>query len=262
VLAGLAAASVQGRLGLGARPGARPGRLGVTAEGGAWPPPGPYQADAGGYSLHAGLLIPAGQRDRLEQVGRYLLRPPVAGERLHLTGEGQVCLRLRHPWRDGTTAFVFDPVAFLGRLAVLVPRPRVNLVLYYGVLGARAAWRRAIVAGTGREAADADGRAGPEPDTTADADPGVGGGADRGLRWAALMARTFGLDVLACPRCGGRLRLVALIDQAAVIGRILRHLGMPVEIPPPRPARAPPLLPDRPADADWGGDPSVFAPCS
>jgi hypothetical protein len=55
------------------------------------------------------------------------------------------------------------------------------------------------------------------------------------------MARTFGLDVLACPRCGGRLRLIALIDEAAVIERILTHLGVPPEIPAPRPARAPPL---------------------
>lgn len=140
-----------GRLGIGTRPGARPGRLGVTAEGGAWPPQRTYQADARGYSVHARLVIPAGQCDRLEHVCRYLLRPPVAGERLQVTGDGQVCLSLPHPWRDGTTAFVFDPVAFLGRLAVLVPRPRVNLVLYYGVLGARAAWRRDVVAGARRE---------------------------------------------------------------------------------------------------------------
>jgi len=43
------------------------------------------------------------------------------------------------------------------------------------------------------------------------------------------MRRTFGLDVLACPRCGGRLRLIALIDEASVIQPILRHLGLPTE---------------------------------
>ena len=59
-------------------------------------------------------------------------------------------------------------------------------------------------------------------------------------QWAELMRRTCGLDVLACPRCGGRLRLVALIDQASVVQRILRHLGLPTEVPEPRPARAPP----------------------
>ena len=69
----------------------------------------------------------------------------------------------------------------------------------------------------------------------------------RGACWAALMQRTFGFDVLACPRCGGRLRLIALIDQAPVIERILRHLGVPTEVPAVRPARA-------------GSSPSVRAP--
>jgi hypothetical protein len=59
-----------------------------------------------------------------------------------------------------------------------------------------------------------------------------------------------------------RLRLIALIEEAAVIGRVLRHLGVPTEIPTPRPARAPPL----PVEfALWMGeddDPSVFPPCS
>ena len=40
-------------------------------------------------------------------------------------------------------------------------------------------------------------------------------------QWAELMRRTFGFDVLACPRCGGRLRLVALIEHASVVQRIL-----------------------------------------
>ena len=62
-------------------------------------------------------------------------RPPVTETRLHLTSEGQVRLELRQPWRDGTTDVVFDPVEFLERLAVLVPRPRINLILYHGVLG-------------------------------------------------------------------------------------------------------------------------------
>lgn len=54
------------------------------------------------------------------------------------------------------------------------------------------------------------------------------------------MRRTFEIDVLACPRCSGRLRLVALIEDASAIERILRHLGLPTDVPEPRPARAPP----------------------
>ena len=64
------------------------------------------------------------------------------------------------------------------------------------------------------------------------------------------------------PRCGGRLRLIALIEDAAVIDRILRHLGVPTEIPAPRPARAPPIRAGVPDQAGWDDDTSVFTPCS
>ena len=42
---------------------------------------------------------------------------------------------------DGTTRLVFDPIELLERLAALTPRSRINLLLYYGVLGARSGWR-------------------------------------------------------------------------------------------------------------------------
>jgi len=59
--------------------------------------------------------------------------------------------------------------------------------------------------------------------------------------WAELMRRNLGLDVLACPRCGGTLRLIALIEDPAVIQRVLEHVGAPIEVPEARPARAPPV---------------------
>jgi len=68
-----------------------------------------------------------------------------------------------------------------------------------------------------------------------------------------------GLDVLACPRCGGRLRLIAVIEQASVIERILRHLRLPTEVPTPRPARAPPLF--APCDSEEHCGMSDFVPC-
>jgi hypothetical protein len=80
-----------------------------------------------------------------------------------------------------------------------------------------------------------------EPSVEGDEDASRAGPSRAGAyQWAELMRRTFGLDVLACPRCGGRLRLVALIEQASVVQRILRHLRLPTEVPEPRPARAPP----------------------
>ena len=179
-----------------------------------------------------GVRVPAGHRDRLEAVCRYALRPPLAEERLTRTTTGDVAVELRRPWADGTTHLVFAPTAFLARLAVLVPRPRVNLLLYQGVLAPRAAWRSEVVPRSGDAV--------PLHGVPASAMAAVG----RGWRWADLMRRVFAIDVLTCPRCGGRLRFVATLEASETTRRILRHLHLPIEVPAPAPPRAPPSADD------------------
>ncbi len=65
-------------------------------------------------------------------------------------------------------------------------------------------------------------------------------GTPRYWAWADLMRRAFELDVLACPRCGGHMRLIATIEDPRVIRRILAHLGLPTQGSDPRPSRPPP----------------------
>src|SRR5262249_59749811 len=61
----------------------------------------------------------------------------------------------------------------------------------------------------------------------------------RHFPWAELLRRTFEIDILACPDCGGRLRLVATIEDHAVIEKILRtSVCRSIRRPPRR--RAPP----------------------
>ena len=234
VLAGIAAASVANRAALGARAGWR-----VTRDGGGLVEAvvsglGPRHARVDAFDLHADVAVSGRARRTLERVCRYTLRPPIAQGRIHLTEDGQVALQLRHPWRDGTTRLVFEPVELLERLAALTPRPRVNLVLYHGVLAPRAAWRARVVRYGGHAAqtsTNADVTHG--DDVEALPDPVRPDG-----RWADWMRRSFGFDVLACSRCGGRLRLVATIEDPVVVGKILRHLGLPAVLPVPRPPPA------------------------
>ena len=54
------------------------------------------------------------------------------------------------------------------------------------------------------------------------------------------MQRAFEADVLACPRCPGRMVLLATIEDPAVIRRILTHLGLPLDGDAPEPAHPPP----------------------
>ena len=50
-----------------------------------------------------------------------------------MDGDGLVVHALEHPFRDGTTQILFEPMDFIARLAALVPRPRTHLVRYHGL---------------------------------------------------------------------------------------------------------------------------------
>jgi hypothetical protein len=89
-LAGLAAATVQGLLALGPQAGARVARFGSPPEAVVPTPLGPCHAQAAGFDLHAGVVIRAGERARLERVCRYALRPPPAQARLRVDAAGHV----------------------------------------------------------------------------------------------------------------------------------------------------------------------------
>jgi len=65
-----------------------------------------------------------------------------------------------------------------------------------------------------------------------------------------LIKRVYEIDPLACPRCGGQMKVIAFIEppQGAVVEKILRHCGLWHPSTP----RAPPV------GDDWGHDPDDF----
>jgi len=68
----------------------------------------------------------------------------------------------------------------------------------------------------------------------------------RRLAWADLVRRIFAQDVLRCPDCGGRMRILAAIHPPEATEAILACLGLPVRAPPIRPAR-----PEEEAPGQW-----------
>jgi len=109
---GIVGASVQGRVVLGPRAGARVRRLGDARDTAAVTSRGPRQAHLEGFDLHANVWVSTNDRAGLERLARYVLRPPFAQERLRLRGDGRVALELRTAWHDGTRELVFEPLEF------------------------------------------------------------------------------------------------------------------------------------------------------
>ncbi len=67
-------------------------------------------------------------------------------------------------------------------------------------------------------------------------------GAPARMGWARLLKRVFEFDLEHCPQCGGEFRIIAAIEEPAVIVRILTHLGLPARAPPRSPAPPLPLF--------------------
>jgi uncharacterized protein YbaR (Trm112 family) len=59
------------------------------------------------------------------------------------------------------------------------------------------------------------------------------------------LARTFAVDVLACPKCHGRMRLLAMVEEPADVARFLTAMGEPTEVPRRSPPRGPPYWKSR-----------------
>jgi hypothetical protein len=254
VLATCRAASARGLSVLAGRSGRGVRRVRLPDPDGPATAPRPYTtgvaATAGGVNVHVGPSVPPWDRSRLERLCRYALRPPLARGRLRATDDGLLSYELAHPWRDGTRAILLEPLELLERLVALVPAPGRNLLRYHGTLAPNARWRKLIVppAPVAAEggAVTREGAAGGCEGRHASGGDGAGrDGPARGaprsdwIPWAELMRRVWAEDVLACPRCGGRMRVIAAVTSREAIRRILEHLGLPPRAPPLSPARLP-----------------------
>ncbi|MDH5540224.1 MAG: transposase [Rhizobacter sp.] len=190
-------------------------------------------ADLDGFSLHAAVRVEAHDRKRLEQLCRYITRPALSDERVQLNAAGQVELKLKTPWRDGTTHLVMSPLEFMQRLAALVPRPRLHLIRFHGVLAPNAKLRALAVP----QGPPAQGQAATEAAAVAECaveneDEPVQARPHR-ISWARLLKRVFDIDMQNCPNCGaGELKIIAAILERPVIDKILTHLGLDPQPPP------------------------------
>ena len=218
--------------------------------------PKPLCARVDGFSLHAARDVPPWDRGALEALCRYGLRAPVSLDRISIDPDGKVRCRLLRPWPSptGRTAIVLDPVAFLRRLAALIPPPYQNQVRYHGVFANRHSLRPRLPPPPPRRTAGLATHPPATPAPVSDATAATARPARRHLGWAALLRRVLDVDALACPRCASPMVVLAFLTDPAVVRKILTHLNLPAD---PL-ARAPARLPVEPSDLF--ADPAADAP--
>jgi hypothetical protein len=161
---------------------------------------------------------------------------------------------LRRPWPDasGATHLILDPLDFLRRLAALVSFPYSHQVRYHGVFANRSRFRKLLPPPPPSRYAeeispDVTAVAAVPADVTADgggstpaAAAGMTGASGKRSRprssWAQLLRRVLSVDALSCPRCSTRemrvpMAVLAFLTDPEVVGKILRHLGLPTAAP-------------------------------
>jgi hypothetical protein len=229
----LANASAQGLVATGPRRGWRVLRLGCAGDAAQAQIPSKRCAEVAGFNVHANTGARAHDRKRLEVLVKYLARPPIAHDRLSKLPDGRLALQFKQPWKDGTTHVVFTAQELIEKLIPLIPRPRSHVIRYHGILGPAAKDRHKIVSGSGpvqygREIGQ------PKPHQI-DASPRL-----NHLPWAVLLKRVFLVDVLECPKCKGRMEILAVVTKPASVRRYLEGMDLPSEAPCAHVARPPP----------------------
>ena len=189
----------------------------------------PLCASLDGFTLHAATRAGALDTAGREALLRYVLRPPVAQERIEPQKDGLVAITLDRAYADGTVAVVMAPLSLLCRLTMSVPPPRYHIVKYAGVLASASRLRSRIAPVPAVMAAQSDDGEALVPERRGTYRP-----------WAELLKRTFDFDVLQCPSCGGRMKFLALVTDSSSVARYLRAFGEPTDAPSRSPSRGPP----------------------
>jgi hypothetical protein len=130
---------------------------------------------------------------------------------------------------------IFSPTDFLAAITQHIPDKGVQMVRYYG-------WYSNKMRG-GRKSTS------PQDATSIPLRPNIIPPPPRRLpakKWRDIILQVWHTDPLRCPVCQNLMRVIAVIDQRAVVEKILRHLGLWTGIPALASARSPPGVGDGP----------------
>jgi hypothetical protein len=121
---------------------------------------------------------------------------------------------------NGTTHVEFEPIDFIAKLATLVAPPRAHLTRFHRIFAPNAKLRAQLTpSGRGKRRPSS----ATEDTPPASADPRTPAERRRSMTWAQRLKRVFGIDVSTCVHCGAAVRIVASIEDPAVIRAILGH---------------------------------------
>jgi len=198
-----------------------------------------------GFPVHNGVRLARDDEAGREALAQYIIRNPFAlGKITCNPASGMViCKSKPAPGKShgGRRNFqVFSATGFIAAITQYIPEKPFQLVRYYGWYSKRGRGERA-----NRQAGTASASRSAPPAAVEVLD--LSGYQPRKIpspAWRECIKKVWEIDPLACPKCGGEMKIISFITEAAIIRRILEHLGLwrgKTPVPPPS-GRAPPAL--------------------
>ena len=167
-----------------------------------------------GFNVYCGESIDPDNQEGIERLAQYIVRAPFSQERMTYIPE--------HKSKDNRSAVIytskttnaketFSATDFLARLITHIPNKGEQLVKYYGYYSNKSRGLRKKEE-TGN-------------DTPAIINSDILRKSFR-KNWARLIHKIYHVDPLICPKCSGKMKIIAFIEEEKVIKKILVHLNL------------------------------------
>ena len=174
-----------------------------------------------GFSVHNQVRVAAGDTEGRKSLAGYMLRAPFSLEKItYDAARGMVIYRSKLHATLRRNFQVMPGAQWLELLCRHVPNRHEHMVRYYGRYSSRT--RGSEQKRPGMDEPDAEI---PHPSRQS-----------ARAAWAKLIRKVYEVDPVLCPKCGAQMRVIALVEEPAVIERILSWLGLREPLPASGPA--------------------------
>jgi hypothetical protein len=169
-----------------------------------------------GFNVFCGRRIQPEEEAAMDNLARYIIRASFSQDRMTYIPEDS---KVVYQSKDGKEEKIFDALEWLAAMCSHVPNKGEQMVRYYGYYS--------NVARGKRKMSDQDELIPSILEPVEDPDfSGDGTSKEYRKNWARLIQKIYEVDPLTCPKCKGRMRILAFIEDEEVIKKILKHLGL------------------------------------
>jgi len=177
-----------------------------------------------GFNVYCSYPVYADDKDGIIKLAEYIIRAPISQERMYYIPADESddgVARVIYKAKGSNSKENFTAVDFLAKLITHIPNKGEQLVRYYGYYSNKSRGLR----------------------KKADNDQQVSDIVEKDISkkqfrksWARLIQKIYNVDPLCCPKCSGKMRIIAFIEDKVLIRKILKHLDlwMPCNNSPPK----------------------------